>query len=57
MCGLNVCEIIAAKLDTPMTEVGYYRIRPPIKPVTLHGLATMQSWQADDHGQIPCGTR
>lgn len=43
MCGLNVGEIIAAKLGSTMPEVGYYRIRPPIKPVTLNELAAMDS--------------
>jgi hypothetical protein len=53
MCGLNVGEIIAAKLGTTMAEVGYYRIRPPIKPITLNELATMESVQARNFGQNP----
>jgi NADPH-dependent 2,4-dienoyl-CoA reductase/sulfur reductase-like enzyme len=39
MCGLTVTEIIAdARSVTPET-VGYFRIRPPIKPLTLGELA------------------
>ncbi len=41
MCGLTVSEIIAKETDKPMADVGYYRIRPPIKPVTLGELAAM----------------
>lgn len=38
-CGLTVAEIIAAETGHSMEETGYYRIRPPIKPVTLGELA------------------
>ena len=34
-------NIIAAKRKVPMDEVGYYRIRPPLKPITLGELASM----------------
>lgn len=40
-CGLTVSEIIAEERDKPLTDIGYYRIRPPIKPVTLGELAAM----------------
>jgi len=39
MCGLTVSEIIAAERGLPVESVGYYRIRPPIKPITLAELA------------------
>lgn len=39
MCGLTVTELIADARGVPPGEVGYYRIRPPIKPVTLGELA------------------
>jgi NADPH-dependent 2,4-dienoyl-CoA reductase/sulfur reductase-like enzyme len=39
LCGLTVSEIIAAERGKTMAEIGYYRIRPPIKPVTLGELA------------------
>ncbi|MCO4863290.1 NAD(P)/FAD-dependent oxidoreductase [Cupriavidus sp. WGlv3] len=38
-CGLTVTEIIADARGVPPQQVGYYRIRPPIKPVTLGELA------------------
>ncbi len=41
MCGLSVAELIAAERRVPVMQVGYYRIRPPIKPVTLGALAAM----------------
>jgi thioredoxin reductase len=39
MCGLTVTEVIAHARAVPPAEVGYYRIRPPIKPLTLGELA------------------
>ncbi|RMX03510.1 FAD-dependent oxidoreductase [Corticibacter populi] len=38
-CGLTVTEIIAQASGLPPQEVGYYRIRPPIKALTLGQLA------------------
>ncbi len=38
-CGLTVSQIIAAERGATMDEVGYYRIRPPIKPIELGALA------------------
>ncbi len=42
MCGLTVAEIIAASRSATMDETGYYRIRPPIKPLTLGELAALE---------------
>jgi NADPH-dependent 2,4-dienoyl-CoA reductase/sulfur reductase-like enzyme len=39
LCGLTVTELIAQSRGVSPAEVGYYRIRPPIKPVTLGELA------------------
>jgi len=39
LCGLTVTEVIAQARGVPPEEVGYYRIRPPIKPITLGELA------------------
>lgn len=38
-CGLTVTELIAEARGVSPAQVGYYRIRPPIKPVTLWELA------------------
>lgn len=39
LCGLTVTEVIASERGVSPAEVGYYRVRPPIKPVTLAELA------------------
>ena len=39
LCGLTVTEVIADALKVSPATVGYYRIRPPIKPLTLGELA------------------
>jgi NADPH-dependent 2,4-dienoyl-CoA reductase/sulfur reductase-like enzyme len=39
-CGLSVTEIIAQQRQVPQASVGYYRIRPPLKPITLAQLAS-----------------
>ena len=41
ICGLNVVETIADARGMSPPEIGYYRIRPPIKPVTLGELAAL----------------
>jgi hypothetical protein len=40
MCGLTVSEILADEHDRPIEEIGYYRLRPPFKPLTLTQLAS-----------------
>ena len=42
LCGLTVTEIIASERKVSPQEVGYYRIRPPIKPITLGELASSE---------------
>ncbi|MCB1509298.1 MAG: FAD-dependent oxidoreductase [Hyphomicrobiaceae bacterium] len=49
-CGLTVQEIIAQRTGRPLAEVGYYRLRPPIKPVRLEELADMELPEASDAG-------
>lgn len=39
LCGLTVTEMIADARGVAPADVGYYRIRPPIKPITLGELA------------------
>lgn len=41
LCGLTVTELIAATRGVDPAEVGYYRLRPPVKPITLAELAGM----------------
>ncbi len=40
-CGYTVAHIIAEKQQLPVADVGFYRIRPPLKPLTLGELATL----------------
>jgi hypothetical protein len=42
MCGLTVSEIIADVHQLEMPDVGYFRIRPPLKPIDLRALANME---------------
>jgi hypothetical protein len=42
MCGPVVSEIIAAERGIGVAEVGAFRIRPPIKPITLGELAAAE---------------
>ncbi|VVN69700.1 FAD/NAD(P)-binding oxidoreductase [Pseudomonas fluorescens] len=39
LCGLSVTEVIAQRRQVSPAQVGYYHIRPPIKPITLGQLA------------------
>ncbi len=41
LCGLTVTELIAAGRGVSPAEVGYYRLRPPVKPITLAELASL----------------
>jgi bacterioferritin-associated ferredoxin len=41
MCGLTVTELIAARRGVSPAEVGHFRLRPPVKPITLGALATL----------------
>jgi NADPH-dependent 2,4-dienoyl-CoA reductase/sulfur reductase-like enzyme len=42
-CGYTVAHIIAAVHNKPVAEVGFYRIRPPLKPLTLGELASLEN--------------
>ena len=41
LCGLTVTELIAEQRKSTPAEVGYYRLRPPVKPITLAELASL----------------
>ncbi|MFO1326668.1 MAG: NAD(P)/FAD-dependent oxidoreductase [Rubrivivax sp.] len=45
-CGLTVTELMAAERGVSPQEVGYYRLRPPIKPVTVAELAALPQTEA-----------
>lgn len=42
MCGLTVTEVIAEASGFSPQEVGYYRVRPPLRTVTLGQLAQIE---------------
>lgn len=46
-CGLTVSALLAAANSQTMDETGYYRIRPPIKPLTLGELASLDESGGD----------
>jgi NADPH-dependent 2,4-dienoyl-CoA reductase/sulfur reductase-like enzyme len=46
LCGLTVTELIADARGVTPDEVGYYRLRPPVKPITLAELASMPKDEA-----------
>jgi thioredoxin reductase/bacterioferritin-associated ferredoxin len=46
LCGLTVTELIAQARGVPAQEVGYYRLRPPVKPITLAELAGLPKNEA-----------
>ena len=41
LCGLTVTELIAKTRGVTPQDVGYYRIRPPVKPITVDELASL----------------
>ncbi len=41
-CGLTVTELLSQANGVSQDQTGYFRIRPPLKPVTLGELAAMQ---------------
>ncbi len=55
MCGLAVSELMAAARGVSVPEVGHYRVRPPIKPVTVGEIAALGGVEAEvsDLGGLP----
>ena len=47
LCGLTVTEMIADGRGVAPQAVGYYRIRPPVKPITVGELASLPKRAAD----------
>lgn len=47
MCGLTVTELMAQTRGVTPAEVGYYRLRPPVKPIALAELASMPKTEQD----------
>ena len=47
MCGLTVSELIAAERGVSVAEVGHYRVRPPLKPLTIAELASLRGLDSE----------
>jgi len=41
-CGYTIANILAATQRLPVSKIGFYRIRPPLKPLTLGELASLE---------------
>lgn len=48
VCGLVVTEVIAETRGLSPAEIDYYRIRPPLKPLTLGELAALDDADTND---------
>jgi len=46
LCGLTVTELIAESRGVTPQDVGYYRLRPPVKPITLGEMAALPQSEA-----------
>ncbi|MGA0098572.1 MAG: FAD-dependent oxidoreductase [Steroidobacteraceae bacterium] len=40
-CGSTISEMIALRREMPLAEVGYFRLRPPLKPISLGEMAAL----------------
>ena len=54
MCGLPVSELLARHSGRTPGEVGHYRQRPPVKPVTVAEMAALEG--LDDPAGGPGGS-
>jgi octopine oxidase subunit A len=45
-CGLTVTELMAEVRGLSCAEIGYYRLRPPVKPITLAEIASLPADEA-----------
>lgn len=46
LCGLTVSRLIAEERGVPISEVGYFRLRPPVKPIPLRSFAAVRGGTA-----------
>lgn len=46
LCGLTVTELMVQARGVSPQEIGYYRLRPPVKPITLAELAHLPKTEA-----------
>jgi len=53
LCGLTVTELIARERGAAPSAIGHYRIRPPLKPLTIGELAGVADQAADAPASAP----
>jgi len=51
-CGLTVSRLMAQVRGVSVQEVGHYRIRSPIRPITVGQLADMESILKGDNQSV-----
>ncbi len=51
-CGLTVTELIAQARGVDPQKVGYFRIRPPVKPITVAALAALPKSAAAERAVV-----
>jgi len=51
-CGLTVTELLATANGRSPEDTGYYRIRPPLKPVTLGELAVLAETELEQQEDV-----
>lgn len=49
LCGSTVSSMIAAEQNQSVSQVGFYRVRPPIKPITVEELSVMDDFSEEEH--------
>jgi len=52
MCGLTVVDVMAQARGVEPSEVGYYRLRFPVKPLTLGEIASLPQTQASKDAAV-----
>jgi bacterioferritin-associated ferredoxin len=52
LCGLTVVETIAAARGISPVEVGYYRLRSPVKPITVAEMASMPRTESEERAVL-----
>lgn len=52
LCGLTVTEVIADARAVPPDDVGYYRLRAPVKPISLAELAGVPTDEQATHAVV-----
>jgi hypothetical protein len=45
MCGASVTEVMSEALGKKPADVGAFRVRPPIKPLSLEEIVTLNDGQ------------